>query len=71
MNSTNSTVLEETISESSLKETLILIGLISIMCCIYYCVFTPTKEESDKRMKWGVDRAKARIALRNNLAYKV
>jgi len=68
---TNSTVLEKTLSESYFKETLITIGVIFVVCCIYYCVFTPTNEESDKRMKWGVERAKARIALRNDLAYKV
>ena len=70
--STNSTVIMGgDFSDISLKEALIPIGVILLLCYIYYCLFTPSKRESDKKMKWSVDRAKVRIALRHDLACKV
>ena len=69
MNITNSTITED--SKENFVETLSVIGGLVLLCCLYYCYCTPSKEESEKRFKWSVERAKARIALRNELATQV
>lgn len=69
MNYTNSTLIVE--DNNNISEAIWSLIAIIILCGGYFCFCTPSKEESEKRFKWGVERAQARIELRNELAQKV
>lgn len=69
MNYTNSTLIVE--DNKNIYEGIGALIAIIILCGLYFCICTPSKEESEKRFKWGVERAQARIELRNKLAQKV
>ena len=69
MNYTNSTLIVE--HNNNISEAIWSLIAIIILCGLYFCICTPSKEESERRFKWGVERAQARIELRNELAQKV
>ena len=69
MNYTNSTLVIQ--DNKNIYEGIGALIAIIILCGLYFCICTPSKEESEKRFKWGVERAQARIELRNELAQKV
>lgn len=68
MNYTNSTLSLEDKNNNTFSEAIGGLIAIIIIACIYFCFCTPSKEESEKRFKWGVNRAQRRIELRNQLA---
>ena len=69
MNITNSTIIEE--NKENLNEAYYFIIGCVVVFSLYWCYCTPSKEESDRRFKWGVERAKSKIALRNELSMGV
>ena len=71
MNYTNSTLIIEDKNNNEISESVFALLALVILCSFYFCFCKPTKEESEKRFKWGVERAQARIELRNELAQKV
>ena len=71
MNYTNSTLILDKKNNNSFFEGLGAFVAIITVCCIYFCYFTPSKEESERRFRWSVERAQNRIALRNELAQHV
>ena len=71
MNYTNSTLTVENNNSNKMSESIFALIALVILCGFYFCFCTPNKEESEKRFKWGVERAKARIELRNELAERV
>ena len=71
MNYTNSTLTLEDNNSKKISESIFALIALVTLCGIYFCFCTPSKEESEKRFQWGVERAKARIELRNELAQKV
>lgn len=70
MNYTNSTLIVEDKNNDKMSESVFALIALIILCIVYFC-FAPSKEESERRFKWGVERAKARIELRNELAQRV
>lgn len=71
MNYTNSTLTVEYNHYNKMVESVFTLIVIVILCGFYFCFCTTNKEESNKRFKWGVERAQARIQLRNVLAQRV
>tara|TARA_Y100000992_G_C20953216_1_gene344547 strand:+ start:34 stop:348 length:315 start_codon:yes stop_codon:yes gene_type:complete len=71
MNYTNSTLTVEDNNSKKISESVFALIALIILCIVYFCFCTPNKQESEKRFKWGVERAKARIELRNELAQRV
>ncbi len=71
MNYTNSTLIVEDKNNDKMSESVFALIALVILCIVYFCFCAPSKEESEKRFKWGVERAKARIELRNELAQRV
>ena len=72
MNITNSTIIQDNNNKAHYLDEIIsiIIGIV-VLCCIYCLFCRQKKEERERRFKWGVERAQARIALRNELAFKV
>ncbi len=71
MNYTNSTLTMQDKNNNKMSESVFAIIALVILCGFYFCFCTPNKQESEKRFKWSVERAKARIELRNELAQRV
>ncbi len=70
MNYTNSTLIVED-NHNKISESVFALIALVILCIVYFCFCAPSKKDSEKRFKWGVERAKARIELRNELAQRI
>tara|TARA_A100001015_G_C14680507_1_gene590515 strand:- start:457 stop:672 length:216 start_codon:yes stop_codon:yes gene_type:complete len=71
MNIANNTIIQHN-KVHHLDEIIsnIIVGI--LVLCFIYCLFCrQKKEEREIRFNWGVERAQAKVALRNELAFKV
>ena len=77
MNYTNTTLnytnvtLNYTNELENKSEGIIVIIVVVTLCCCYFYHTSLSDEEYNKRLKFGVQRAKGRIELRNSLVTRV
>ena len=71
MNYTNSTLTIEDKNSNKISESVFALIALVILCGLYFCFCTSSKEESEKRFQWSVQRAQTRIELRNKLAQRI